>query len=483
MAQNESCPPTIDEESQAPQTQIEVEVGRGAKLRRVLIAGRDIVVFKRIITVFTSTPQVVAVLAFTALVVSLASAAYWLSQQPSRLKGDFNIVVAQFREIQDGVPERTNASERIGQALYDFLDGEYKRTDFGLKVEVGRRNMPYVTGDPDAETLARRTNAHLVIYGTLTPAGDQVILLPRFFVVREIQGNEGSGAEIGCDVDEIVGAHPFTLKLRFDPNASDDEVERDLATRAAVLSSFTQGLVHLSNDRPEPALAAFDEALRQAEGQEDFQGLQALYLFAAVANRRLGDYETALALLDQALEIKQNYGRASVALGNVYFSQAVTGCQSNGLDEKALELCQAGPQGEEDALWYLLYKARETYERVTQEGQHPYGAFLQEKGLLGVGNVHLWAAQNGEAEFGLFDRAVEAYQQVVASYEKTPDEGKRDLVALAYRYIGAAREFQGMPDEAEEAYRQCIELAHYDDNVKHECQTRLDDLQHGRQNL
>jgi tetratricopeptide (TPR) repeat protein len=466
MTQNESQPPVVSDSSSHPSQTLTVK--GCAFLHRVRIAGGDIVEYVTRVVIFSDPVQVIAALAYVTLVAGLAGSIYWLWQQPSPLRGDFNIAVAEFYEIQDGELQKTDDSARIGLKLFNFLEGEYKRTDFGLDVKVGHSHMRDVYGDSDAARLARRVNADLVIFGTLFRREDgQIELQPRFFVVSQVQRQAGGQAEIRRDVDEVLGAHPFTLTLT-------DEIESSLETRAAVLSSFTQGLIRLHSEQPWPARALFDDAIQKARDLGDWQGLPVLDLFAAVASRQVGDYPAALAYLDEATRLDPGYGRAGIARGNVYFGQAMDGCQASGLDDRATAHCQAGR--EDTAIWYLMTdQALHAYEQVAQTGREPYSAYLQEKGWLGVGNVYLWAAQNHDP--GFYDRAAAAYQQVTASYERTPDQAKRNLAAYAYRYLGVARERQGRLAEAQEAYRQCVQVARYDEEVKQQCQEYLDNLQ------
>jgi hypothetical protein len=465
----------VPDEAQSPPTTIDVAVGGRSIVRDLLVAGRDVIV-TNYRTIFSSTRQVIALLLYISLVVGLVGSTYVLWRQPSSMTGDFNIAVAQFGEIQaDGNVQNTGTSARIAQALVDYLDGEYKRTSFGLQVMVDNRNMRYVANDIVAEKLARRVNAQLVIYGTLRPGGDQVTLQPHFFVARQIQTGARSRVAIGCDVDEIVGEHPFTLNLHFDPNASTDEIEAEMAGRAAVLASFTQGLVHLYNvqsDEPVLARLAFDSAIAEAQALADFRGLQTLYLFDAVANYRSQDYETARSLLDRALEIEPGYGRALIAQGNIFYYQALAGCLANGLDEKAMAYCQAGDA--KAAQTYLLYRAWETYGQVSRGQRFPYGTYLQEKAWLNMGNIYLMRGQDGEV--GAYERAAAYYQQVAGGYEQAPRNDEQDLAARAYRGLGQVRDRQGLEDGAAAAFQRCYELALYDESTRSECRDSLDSL-------
>jgi tetratricopeptide (TPR) repeat protein len=414
-----------------------------------------------------SSQQAVVLLLYLLSALSLAAAIVWLSTQPWPMGGDFNVAIAEFREIlPDSSRARTGTSAWVGQSLLDFLDGEYKRAGFGLEVQVDNRHMGDVTNLIEAEALARRVGADLVVFGTLTSQDGQVTFRPSFYVVPEVERYRGGTALIKRDVDELLGAHDFSVTLT-------DDVETTLESRAAVLASFAQGLVHLHNDRDRLARVAFEDAIDEAAALDDFQGSQVLYLFAAVASYKLEDFETALDHLDAAEALDANYGRAQVARGNIYFIQAQAGCGSSGLDEIATAYCDADDQAA--VRDYLLYRAREIYNGVAQDCEQPYGAHLCEKAWLNMGHIDLQLAQ--EDTPALYERAANDYQQAASIAQELAGDDARDLAARAYRGLGQARQRQGLLEEAIDAYGRCERLAVYDTATADECRASRDQAQ------
>lgn len=466
----------------AAQIDIRLWAGQGTRRRDVLAAGRDL-----ILQFPDPTRLVLALLSYALLLAALAGSIYWLSVQPSAMRGEFNVAVAEFREItkeDQGKHRRTVYSESLGQVVYDYLEGEYARTDFGLDVQIEHKNMPYVEGDSDARTLAQRTQADLVIYGTLTSEGetDVTSLSPRFYVARGGNSTRRHGVEIGKDVDELAGAHPFSLRLHASPESGRERLWDEVSTRAGILLTFSQGLIQLYSEQPKPARSAFVKAIEQASEQEEFLGSQVLYLFAATASMRLRDYRDAQNYLEQARALAPNYGRAHVARGNLYYAQAVdgyedlNGCTTSWRPSETEIYCREGQP--EAAWWALLYLAEEAYDLATRpEAQADYGAYAEEKGWLGQGNVHLLQAYKGEDLYGAYDRASDAYKKVIQSFDDLPHPDKHALAAHAYWGLGVARLGQGRIDQAREAFDQCTRVARSKTGHKQDCRDWLETLE------
>jgi len=366
------------------------------------------------------------------ILVALAIAAigvfylYNIAQKPDRMTGDFNIAVAQFGEVTDEGIVSSAEVTHISKLLFDFLDSEYKATDFGLDIQVAQEKIGILTEDREAEQLAYDIDADIVIYGSVSVIGDgdEASLSPKFYVADQ------------PDTGELTGQHQLALPIKFDISSLgfEDEVNTKLRSRAATLVCFTEALVYLSADDLDEALHSFQEAVDEAEGYGTFEGQEALYLFAAHTNRRQENFEKAEEYLDQALFLNPEYARAYLARGNIYYVQALPSWDQAKLD-----------------------KALSEYEKALEAQDHPAGAYVTEKANTSLGNIYvIQAQQTNDPE--LFARAIDHYDQVVAQYEKTKNERIRELAAIAYFGLGAAYERQNDYTQAADVYQRCIDL-------------------------
>jgi len=363
---------------------------------------------------------------------------YSTAQKPGQMTGDFNIAVAQFGEVTDqGIVPSARAIQ-ISKLLFDFLDSEYKVTDFGLNIQVAHDKIGVVTEAREAEQLAHDINADIVIYGSIFVVENEAILSPRFYISDQ------------PETAELTGQHQLALPLKFDVSSLDflDQVTAELRSRATVLLSFTTGLTYLSAKQPDEAVRAIQVAIRAAENYGRFDGEEVLYLFVAVASFNQGNFEKAGEYLDQALALNPEYARAFIARGNIYYDQAIPTWDANFLSQALTE-----------------------YEKALEAEDQPEGAYVIEKVNVALGNIYvIRAQQTGDPE--LFAKAIEHYNQVTTRYEQTNNERIRDEASIAYFGLGAAYERQGDYTQAEAAYRRCIELT-TDSETKSRCEVQL----------
>jgi len=382
-------------------------------------------VFGDVVFQLLSPKTAITILAALAIAAISLFYLYRTAQKPARMTGDFNIAVAQLGEVTDEGIVSSALATQISKLLLDFLDSEYKATDFGLDIQVAHKKIGILTEDREAEELADDIGADIVIYGSVFVIGDEAILSPKFYVADQ------------PDAGELTGQHQLALPIQFDISSLgfQDEVNTKLRSRAATLVFFTEGLVYLSADDLDKALHSFQEAVHEAEGYGPFDGQEVLYLFAAHTNRRQEDFEKAAEYLDQALSLNPEYARAYLARGNVYYVQGVSSWDQAKLD-----------------------KALSEYERALEAQDHPAGAYVTEKVNTSLGNIYVIRAQQAN-DLELFTRAIYHYDQVVAQYEKTKNEKIRELAAIAYFGLGAAYERQKDYTQAADAYQRCIDLA------------------------
>ena len=360
---------------QPPNSQPPVNISQEAKGHRVFQFGQ---VFGNVVFQVFPPKTIIIILVFLSVAAISLFSLYRTGQKPARMIGDFNIAVAQFGEITDQGLVPSARAAQISQALFDFLDSEYKATDFGLKVQAAHKDIGIITEDREAERQASEIGADVLIYGTVFVEGDTATLSPRFFIANR------------PDTQELTGQHRFALPITFtvSGSVSYDKVNAELRSRAGVLVLFTQGLTFLSARDFGKGLRCFQQAIHEAEKYGRFEGQEVLYLSAANASQLNQNSVEAGKYADQALVLNQEYARAYIARGNIYYSQAL----QRSFDEAMLD------------------KALAEYERAgraLEMQDQPAGAYIREKLDVAVGNIYVIQAQKSDDK-ELYSKAIDS---------------------------------------------------------------------------
>jgi tetratricopeptide (TPR) repeat protein len=396
--------------------------------------------------VFSDVRQVLTVLLSLVVIAMVVFIGVWWSRQPRKMTGDFNIAVAEF--VQTG--DENSIAPVVSQRIASFLDGQYKLSSFE-DVQVAHNKIGVITSAEEASELARKINAHLVIYGDVTTIGDQVLVTPQFYVV-ELHQN---------DVGEVNGEQRLAARIRFfvedllDPSNEELEIMQQSAT---ILIDFTKALVYLAagtNGDLELAHQSIDSALEESKRYGSFDGKEALYLFASDIARRRARLDEAREFLDETLRLNENYGRGYIAKANIYY------------DEEN------------------LFKAYETYEFARNLPDQPFGAYIAEKASLGIGNVCLVQFQYAKREqsgdqAGVGEAAncaLENYQWLINSFQekKNPETNLTEMAAWAFYGMGIVYQESEQPDFARQALDQAMRLTD-DPELKGRVAVRLNHL-------
>lgn len=400
------------------------------------VSGGDVVFGDKIIKFIQDNLNVylfkdIKQLAFFLSVIIVVSAGViggiWYSKQPQKMIGNFNIVVAQFGEImEDGSIKPSANAEKISSTLFNFLDSEYRASGLGLTVQIAHKNMPLIIEETQAEELAKRVNADIVIFGNIFVRGDQAEFSPRFYVAEQ------------SDTKELTGQNELAYPITFfiSELTTQNKVNVDLRIRAEILFNFTKGLIYFSQKDTDLALRSAQAAIIAAEKlSQPFDGEETLYLLAAQIQLRRGDFDKANQMIDQALTINPEYARAHLARGNIYYSQALQ------------ENFDVG----------LLNNSLTEYEMAYQMPNQPEGAYIPIKARTNLGNVLVVRAQQTN-NIDLYNQAIENYTYVIEEYQQTQDPFILKYAAISYFGLGAAYERQGNKREALAEYQHALEL-------------------------
>lgn len=385
---------------------------------------------KNIRSIFSDTRQVLAVVAVVLAVAALAGAAIWNSRQPRRMDGEFNVAVAQVKLAADD--ENAVYGPIITQQITSILNQELD--SFSEDVQVSDHNMGVVNDTRDAERLADRANAHVVVYGEAEVFNETVRFTPHFYVndtahaaMFEVNGSDFLEDAIVVDKSSLEQEPPDT---------------RLIAARAALLVDFTRALVYLAFDNLPSAAAEIESAVRRAETDDWIAGLsgyEVIYLYASQIARLGGDLPAAEAYAQRALDVSDDaYARGYIALGNILYDEG------------------------------NLAAAYEAYQNAMALPAAPED-LIDAKASLGLGNLALSSMLaigapdcQGE-EQGRVTEGVSRYREVIAAFETAGGSAEADerlsvLAGQAWTGIGKIRQLCGERAAAVDAYRAALEF-------------------------
>jgi tetratricopeptide (TPR) repeat protein len=352
---------------------------------------------------------------------------YWYFSQPGVMDGDFNIAVAQFGEVTENGVESSAMATQLSNRLFDFLDSQFGATDFDFDIQVTHKNIPIIVGDTEAEQIAEKTNAHIVIYGDVITLGESAEFSPRFHLAESLKTNELTGP----------GSLSYPLAFKLSALSYEDEINAILRTRASILVLFTEGLAYLAADNYAAAKAALTSAINEADSYGPFDGEEVLYLLLGTTYRLQQEFLLAEENYAEALNINPNYARAHIGLGNIYFLQYQQG-------------------GWSDSAQYD--RALQEYEAALAATDQPVGAYVDAKANYSLGNMYLTSAQQtGDA--ALYERAIDYYDRVIDQYEQqTDNKTLKGIASNAYYGLGVAYEKTADYLQARDAFQNCLDI-------------------------
>lgn len=401
------------------------------------------------------------------------------SGPPPPMTGAFNIAVAEFGQLDPatGQAQSSTAGRAVSQWLFDGLQGELQaqlgQVQLADRVQLRHdATTPLVRGaTADARAaaaaeLARAINAHMVVYGYVTPGAGADDLQIEIYVAPQASKDEYGG---------LVGGYALGSGMRlpqpFDAGnqLANIGVSEQVALRSRILFWLTLGLTQDLLGRPEQALATFEQAEQALPDWRDADGKELLYylqgrqhFFLSQLNEGQidqGQLDAAQQALTRALSVNPDFARAAVARGGVEAFRA------NALEDSAARL---GPDG-------LLARAIDDQRRglaLAEAAGDGYSAALartslaQSLGVLCISQLNVGGMSEAEAACG---EAVQQAGQALAFLETTAEQR---LLAQAWLAQGLAHYGQNFvlaaagdnaaaraeTDAAIAAYQQCIAL-------------------------
>jgi tetratricopeptide (TPR) repeat protein len=371
--------------------------------------------------------------------------------QPSRMTGDFNVVVTEFDgRDASGRPVGSDVASELSTSLSKTLVQELANIESAVVTVRAPAEAGRLEGGASPEEralaarrLAEQVDADVVIYGWLDAT--RTTLQPEFYLreraladAQELLGSFRLGSAIS-------GAVP----LDSEPAAA-ISVRQRLSSRARAISELVLGLSFFRLQQYSEAERHFDGAIG-AQGWPDGDGKEILYLFRGSTAGALGDLTEAADWYDRALELNPQFARARLGLAEVRF-------------QEAKGTCEPGDVGAEG-----LRQARDAFRATLSATDQPASANVSAKAHLSIARVDLCISQ-AEVE-DRWDEASAEAGMVVAAFE-AGDDSLGQLAAEAH----GVRAFSELPlvgdpnaeakfRTAEAEYRQAIALGSRQDRL------------------
>jgi tetratricopeptide (TPR) repeat protein len=330
--------------------------------------------------------------------------------------GDFNVAVARFGafDAQGRTSESVDAAA-LSQSVFKTMNDQLS-SGTTYQIEVLSPNQVQTIGGNTslarteaAASLAKQIQADLIVYGNIEfgPAKSQFV--PEFYVsprklknAEELQGQYNFGSSIPVPADLLTN-----INARGRLRAS-------LLARTRALAQFVKGLSDYSENNFDSAAHYFAEAAR-ADGWEEHEGKEVLYLFLGNTAGKRHDLQAAQTYYAHALQLAPEYARARLRAAQVLFQRARDNCEQGHVNVRGLELALQGYQ------WALSAKVQ------------PPLADIPVKASFGVGRVYLCRSQALIANE--WDKAEQAFTGVIQAYEGG-NQRVQNLAAEAHAHLG-----------------------------------------------
>jgi tetratricopeptide (TPR) repeat protein len=389
---------------------------------------------------------------------------------PEPMQGDFNIAIAAplpLQHVHD--PQIDNFLNWYPDKLKTQLEQDFQTYRTTLKLKADVRIVPIVADDLNGRhdyyaDYAQRIGAHVMLYGVLDLARNPPQFRPEFYVHPKLQ--RGAPETTGPD------AFGDPIDIRLSASGADELVwKSDLNAPIADLSAFMIGLAFFNAGEYDLSQEQF-EKLDSSDEWATNEGKAILYLwlgtthfFKALEQRGRGvdpkvvrclasgeevtDSECARQSYELARDLKEDYPRAYIGLGNYWLEFAdMFGC---GRFEKAIEQYETAMARAEAATDYDEEFLRSSLATM--------------KTLYQLGLTHARALREC-AEIQIHDEKAVAYlQQALGWYDQADAESQltnsmlRDLASRSSYMLGLVHKWRNRDDDALEALEQTVEIA------------------------
>lgn len=361
------------------------------------------------------------------------------TKQKSIMTGEFRIAIASFAENDSGLPK--NIGYTVADGINLRLADDLKEIAVGPKVEIwGPDKIGTIKGKTpeerarNAEKLAKRIQAYMIIYGVIekTPSGISVI--PEFYL--DTQGfHEGI---------EIIGQYQlgssFTLPGANNP-AWAYEFDQQMQMRSDIISSLAVGLSYFAIHEYQKSLDIL-KSIETIESWEDNQGKEVLYALIGFSAGKASKYDEAEVALEKAIKINPDYSRPYIGIANLYYIRALLPF------EKSKKI--------EDVDLKLLDSCFDYLDLAIQAPEKPPLAEVDTKIHFSRGQCYWLKTYTGQ--LGNFDLAIKEFEQVIQNYGDGANPRIYELAAESHARLGLIYQLTDNFTKAAEEYQTAANL-------------------------
>ena len=402
-----------------------------------------------------------AVILVAGLVVVLLAANGFFA--PRQMSGIFNLAVADFGEItSNGEIETSKTGQQISEWTVNYLR-ETLGNDPNVEIWPNQgglfnRTRVGLVSPAEAQQVAEALQASLIFYGTIDPNDSPAQLELGFRILPQF----------GYTFDDIQGSYSPGAPIRIvDMDNPGPSVQAELEKQSSLVAYLAIGLTQVQLGQSEAALEAFEKAAEtdtHSAIAHFFIGRENLFLSDRYPDQRTAYQQAAEDAFKKAIEVDQDYARASIGLGSVYMNRAAD------LVNSALQSDQ--PVDSQALLW--ANQAVQSYQHVLDmnPASEQYGNPVTQVAMMGLGNAYRLTGdiaafqEDIPAAQTAFEKSVESLEDARSFFENAVNSNpslQRYLVQT-YEYLGKTHQLQGYIFElmfdypnASNAYQQALD--------------------------
>lgn len=294
-----------------------------------------------------------------------------------------------------------------------------------------------------AQKIADSTKSGLVVFSHIDNISETELKIQPYFYIslqNSYEAYEILGPYMLGESFSIVSLDPTTRRKAFN-----DEMQ----AKILLLSKISMGLTNFSIGKYEIALDIFEDVLSEAQYQSHGEQVL-LYVLAGNSAGKAENYEKAIELFQQAINLDAEYSRAYAGLGGIYYMQA-------------LNLYKMSENGNKEFDQYsfrnLLEESSEMFISASLAEYKPDAASIEAKVYFGLGNVSLLRFIGGNNIHDI-DNAFNCFQKVVEIYSQGAENNSLKLLAAeSYGRLGLLSQLVGDCQDALSQYQNAYDLS------------------------
>lgn len=374
------------------------------------------------------------------------------------MTGEFRVAIASFAENGKKLPK--DIGYTVADGINIRLTDDLQEITVGPKVTIwGPDKVGVIKGTTaeeraeNAAKLAKKIQAHMVIYGAVEETSSGMRVIPEFYLDQ--QGfHEGS---------EVIGQYalgsPFSLPGADNP-AWQFNFDKQMKVRTDIVSSMAQGLSYYAVYEYEAALEKF-QSIASIEGWQDDQGKEVLYSLIGFTAGKLNQYDLTRSALEKAIAINPEYARPYIGMASLHYVLAL-------LPVEASQDINDVDQG-------LLDRCFEYLELAVQAPEKPPLADVDTKIHFSRGQCYWLKTYSGQLDD--YSLATKEFQQVLADYGDGKNPRVREFAAESHARLGLIATLTDNPSDALTHYQEAVNLL--SDNPERQAifQQSVDELQ------